>query len=75
MDNVARFDVPATSALRRIDGTMTKSLQRAEITRLKDAGWRPPESFTVRARDGVTELRGILWRPASTASIPVTPSA
>lgn len=65
VDNVARFDVPATSLLRRIDGTMSRTLQRADTKRLVDAGWRPPESFTVRARDGVTELRGILWRPAN----------
>ena len=63
VDNVARPDQPSVTILRRIDGTVVKQLQAADISRLVAAGWRPPQSFTVRARDGVTELRGLLWRP------------
>ena len=65
VDNSARPDRPPVSVLRRIDGTMVQEIQRADATRLAAAGFRPPEPFTVRARDGITELRGLLWRPAN----------
>ncbi|MFN8668987.1 MAG: DPP IV N-terminal domain-containing protein [Gemmatimonadaceae bacterium] len=74
VDNMARPDKAPVSVLRRIDGTIVKQLQAADISRLVAAGWRAPEPFTVRARDGVTELRGLLWRPArvdSTRRYPV----
>lgn len=64
MDNYARPDRPPVTVLRRIDGTVVQELQRADASQLVAAGFRAPESFTVRARDGVTELRGLLWRPA-----------
>jgi len=65
VDVQARPDRPAVSVLRRLDGTVVREIQSADISRLVAAGWRAPESFTVRARDGVTELRGLLWRPAN----------
>lgn len=64
VDIVARPDTPPVSMLRRLDGTVVAELQSADITRLVAAGFRAPQSFTVRARDGVTELRGLLWYPA-----------
>lgn len=74
VDVVARPERPPVSLLRRLDGTVVKEIQAADISRLVAAGYRPPEPFTVRARDGVTELRGLLWRPArfdSTKSYPI----
>ncbi len=40
-------------------------IARADITRLKAAGWVPPEPFTVKARDGKTDLYGILFKPSN----------
>ncbi len=64
VDNYARPDRPPVSVLRRIDGTVVQEIQRADAAPLMAAGFSPPEQFTVRARDGVTELHGLLWRPA-----------
>lgn len=74
VDVVARPERPPLSLLRRLDGTVVKEIQAADISRLTAAGYRAPEPFTVRARDGVTELRGLLWRPShfdSTRSYPI----
>ena len=74
VDNYARPDRPSVSVVRRIDGTVVQELQRADASALMAAGFHAPEMFTVRARDGVTELHGLLWRPAnfdSTRSYPV----
>ncbi|MEO6445383.1 MAG: DPP IV N-terminal domain-containing protein [Gemmatimonadaceae bacterium] len=74
VDVAARPDQPPVSTLRRVDGTVVREIQTADISRLVAAGYRAPEMFTVRARDGVNELRGLLWMPTnfdSTRSYPV----
>lgn len=55
---------PPVSVIRRMDGTVVKEVQQADVTRLVAAGFRAPRPFKVKARDGVTELYGILWYPA-----------
>ena len=43
------------------------ALEKADISRLVAAGWQPPIPFTVKARDGKTDLYGIMYTaPAST---------
>ena len=32
------------------------TLERADITKLTAAGWKAPEPFTVKGRDGTTDL-------------------
>ncbi|HUG40180.1 MAG TPA: DPP IV N-terminal domain-containing protein, partial [Longimicrobiales bacterium] len=44
-------------------GRVVQALERADAGRLAAAGWRPPVPFTVKARDGVTDLHGLLYRP------------
>lgn len=62
------YSTPGTapvSVIRRADGTRVKELQRADVSRLAAAGWRAPQPFRVKARDGVTDLHGLLWFPAA----------
>ena len=40
-------------------------LEKADITKLVAAGWKPPMPFTVKARDGKTDLYGLLFRPTN----------
>jgi dipeptidyl-peptidase 4 len=54
---------PPVSVLRDMTGTVLMTLERADITRLRAAGWQPPMPFTVKARDGVTDLYGLMYRP------------
>lgn len=49
--------------LRDAQGAQVAELARADLTRLKAAGWVPPEPFTVKARDGKTTLYGQLFKP------------
>jgi len=64
LDVYSRPDSPSVSVIRRADGSPPRVLQRADVSRLVAAGYRPPVSFTVKARDNVTELYGLLWKPA-----------
>ena len=56
-------DMPPALELYHSDGSLIRELwSAAEIAR--EAGWRPPETFTAKAADGVTELHGALFTPA-----------
>ncbi|HKJ01212.1 MAG TPA: DPP IV N-terminal domain-containing protein, partial [Longimicrobiales bacterium] len=52
--------VPPTSVVRDLRGRAVVTLEKADITRLKATGWQPPEPFIVKARDGATDLYGLL---------------
>jgi dipeptidyl aminopeptidase/acylaminoacyl peptidase len=44
-------------------GGITADVARADLTRLRAIGWQPPESIMVKARDGRTDLYGLLFKP------------
>lgn len=63
VDVHSRFDSPPISVVRASVGNTVREIQRGDATRLLAAGWTPPTSFTVKARDGRTEILGLLFRP------------
>ncbi|HEY0684206.1 MAG TPA: DPP IV N-terminal domain-containing protein [Steroidobacter sp.] len=63
VDTYSRVDLPPVSELRRADGTLITTLERGDISRLTAAGWRPPEPFVAKGRDGVTDIWGLVVRP------------
>jgi dipeptidyl aminopeptidase/acylaminoacyl peptidase len=66
VDTYSRVDLAPVSVLRRSrDGEVVMELERADIERLVATGWKWPEPFTGKARDGVTDLYGIIWRPSN----------
>jgi dipeptidyl aminopeptidase/acylaminoacyl peptidase len=54
---------PPVTVLRDRDGQEVTQLEKADITRLLAAGWQPPIPFSVKARDGQTDLYGLMFRP------------
>jgi dipeptidyl aminopeptidase/acylaminoacyl peptidase len=65
VDTYSKPDVPQVIALRDDQGRLITNLERADISRLTATGWRPPVPITVKARDGRTDLYGLLYRPTS----------
>ncbi|HJR66129.1 MAG TPA: DPP IV N-terminal domain-containing protein [Gemmatimonadaceae bacterium] len=65
VDTWSRPDVPATSVLRDANGRIVVELEKTDISRLVATGWTPPIPFTVKARDGTTDLYGLMYRPSS----------
>jgi dipeptidyl aminopeptidase/acylaminoacyl peptidase len=63
VDNCSRTDAAPTAVLRDADGKRVLDLEKADLSRLVEAGWKLPETFTVKAADGVTDLYGNLWKP------------
>ena len=54
---------PQISVLRDDTGQTVVDVAREDITRLKATGWIPPVQIEVKARDGITDLYGLLFRP------------
>jgi dipeptidyl-peptidase-4 len=65
VDVYSRPDVPPVAELRDLDGRLIMELERADISKLTAMGWRPPQPITVKARDGVTDLYGLLYKPTT----------
>lgn len=55
--------LPSVTVLRDRDGRSLMTLEQADISGLLDSGWQPPMPFSVKARDGKTDLYGLLFRP------------
>jgi len=54
---------PVTVLRSAADGHVIATVAKADIARLKAAGWVPPVPFTVKARDGKTNLYGLMFKP------------
>jgi dienelactone hydrolase len=62
-DSFSKPDVAPTLVLRDASGKLVLALEKADLSRLEAAGWKPPLPFSVKARDGATDLYGLLFRP------------
>ncbi len=66
VDTYSRVDLAPVSELRRAaDGSLAMVVERADITELVKAGWKPPEVFVAAGRDGQTEIWGVIFRPTT----------
>ncbi len=65
VDVVSTIDTAPVAVVRDADGKQLAELARTDLSRLKAAGWVAPESFTVKARDGKTDLYGQLFKPSN----------
>ena len=65
IDTWSRVDQPAITELRRAsDGKLVCKLEEADGSELFKTGWRAPERFVAKGRDGKTDIYGIIIRPA-----------
>ena len=65
VDAYSTTTAPPVVLLRDADGKQLAELARTDISRLKAAGWVAPEDFTVKARDGRTDLYGLMFKPSN----------
>jgi dipeptidyl aminopeptidase/acylaminoacyl peptidase len=63
VDNFSRVDAPTKSVVRDAAGAVVMDLEEADVSALKELGWRAPEPFVVKAADGVTDIYGNMWKP------------
>ena len=66
VDTYYRVDLAPVVELRNAaDGRLVCELERGDATALWSAGRRPAERFVAKARDGETDIFGIIVRPAN----------
>ena len=73
-DTYSTIDTAPVSVIRNRGGQVVTELEETDITQLKETGWQAPKQFTVKARDGETNLYGLMYKPTnfdSTKSYPV----
>jgi len=63
VDNCNRVDMSPISVLRDGEGELVMELEKADMSQLKELGWRAPERFVVKAADGITDLYGNMYKP------------
>jgi len=74
IDSYSTPVTPPVTVLRDRNGRVVMPLERADISRLVTAGWHAPTQVTVKARDGTTDLYGLMFTPSrldSTAKYPL----
>jgi len=66
VDRWSRVDLPPVAQLRRTeDQSLVMELERADASALLATGWRYPEVFVAKGRDGSTDIWGIIQRPTN----------
>jgi len=65
VDSYSKPDVPPVAVLRDLNGKLIANLEKADISKLLATGWKPPVPFTVKARDGVTDIYGLMFKPSN----------
>ncbi|HEX3437955.1 MAG TPA: DPP IV N-terminal domain-containing protein [Pseudacidobacterium sp.] len=65
IDTWSRIDLLPVMELRSaVDDKAVMTVEQGDDHKLIDAGWRPPEVFTAKARDGKTDIWGVIYKPA-----------
>ena len=64
VDVASRVDMAPVAQLRRAsDGKVLLELEKGSTAELAKAGWRAPEVFVAKGRDGTTDIYGVVVRP------------
>jgi dipeptidyl-peptidase-4 len=64
-DTYSRPEVPQTTVVRDVNGKLLVTAEKADISRLVASGWKAPVPITVKARDGKTDLYGLMYVPTN----------
>ena len=59
----SRINTTPTSALYSTDGKKLMDLETADLSSLFAAGYKYPETFKVKADDGITDIFGVMYKP------------
>jgi dipeptidyl-peptidase-4 len=63
VDNASRIDHGPDSALYDALGTKIMDLEKTDTSALIAQGFKYPETFSVKADDGITDLYGVMYKP------------
>ncbi len=65
VDTFSTTTEPQITVVRNNKGDVVLEAAREDISKLKATGWIPPVRMQVKARDGVTDIYGLIYRPTN----------
>ncbi|HEY1173713.1 MAG TPA: DPP IV N-terminal domain-containing protein [Verrucomicrobiae bacterium] len=65
LDAWSRVDQPPVTTLRRANGELASAVETADWQSLLATGWKVPERFVAKGRDGETDIYGVILRPTN----------
>src|SRR2546430_2134231 len=65
VDSYSKPDLPRVTVVRDQGGKLLYTVEKEDVSRLVAAGWKPPIPITVKARDGATDLNGLMFEPTN----------
>lgn len=65
LDSYSRVDLPTITELKRASDRLTLTLEKGDMSAAVKMGFRAPEVFVSKGRDGATDIWGIVVRPAT----------
>lgn len=66
LDQVSAINVAPVWTVRDMNtGAVVSQVAKADLTRLKASGWVAPEPFSVKGRDGKTDIYGQMFKPSN----------
>jgi dipeptidyl aminopeptidase/acylaminoacyl peptidase len=63
VDTYSTVDKIPEAVLRDNNGNIILNLEKADLSQLFKSGWKMPETIVVKAKDGVTDLYGVMYKP------------
>ncbi|WKD85588.1 Prolyl tripeptidyl peptidase [Polaribacter huanghezhanensis] len=73
VSNFSKVNTVPKSELRSSDGRVVMKLEEADLSQLFASGYKFPETFKVKADDGITDLYGVMYKPFDFDSTKVYP--
>ena len=63
VSNYSRVNTVPKSEVRDVNGRKVMDLETADLSQLFASGYKFPETFKVKADDGITDLYGVMYKP------------
>ncbi len=63
VDTYSTVEKIPEAVLRDNNGNIILRLETADLSQLFKAGWKMPQTIVVKAKDGVTDLYGVMYKP------------
>lgn len=65
LDSYSKPDTPPVTVVRDLTGKALANVEKVDISRLTATGWKAPQLFSVKARDGKTDIFGLMYVPTN----------
>lgn len=63
VNNYSRVSTVPKSELRSSSGNLVMTLEEADLSQLMATGYKFPETFKMKADDGITDIYGVMYKP------------